>query len=75
MDVSGLFPEFRCEGWLRQRHPTKNPPHDHRGPPGVATARGAKLHFSEASHVRGEALPLTRGCTSHSSTLSWDLIM
>lgn len=29
--VSGLFPEFRCEGWLRQRHPVKNPSYDRVG--------------------------------------------
>jgi len=26
--VSGLFPEFRCKGWLCQRHPVKNPSYD-----------------------------------------------
>lgn len=29
--VSGLFPEFRCEGWLRQRHPVKNSSYDRAG--------------------------------------------
>ena len=31
MGVSGLFPEFRYEGWLRQRHPVKNPSYDRAG--------------------------------------------
>lgn len=84
--VSGLFPEFHCRGVAAPEAPVRNPSCD-RGPSGNCAKKG-ELHFSEASRARGEsltppcpALPCPvggtykRGCTSHSGTLSWDLIM